>query len=318
MYLLYLEYFLNQIMLKRLFSKKTTKPIVIVEKKPIVIVEKKPKFIVDKQTNQVFNSKDLLTLIASYIIPPFFSKNDWNTFSKLCKTTSRISSIQKHKKAIEFNVDLISFDKNRIVKEAHEKLLKIDAIKRDKSVRSTMNYDNWKSSSISKISDVINGNNAYFSKSFSFADSSLMTDALKIILDETIALFDKKPFSFIASSDYKMEKIINDCFSKIPLKTNVKKFVTSSFLQSNLSSYVQSNNECVIFINTRIFRDKNILNLIICNTIMHQKAITNNILESAQNDRKCYISVENDNERYVVYDFIMNSKELSKHVEFTY
>ena len=274
---------------------------------------KREKQTIEKQTNDVFNSKDVLMLISAYIIPPCFSKKDWNTFSRLCKNTSKVANILKQKKVTAFNVDLVSFEKEKMVRDAHAKLFKIDAEKREKLIKRSMNYEDWKLST-SKILDVIKGNSSYYTKSISLnSHQDLLSDTFKIVINETFDLFHEKKFSFFSTADYKIEKFMKDFFTEKKITSNWK-IVPSC----NLVCHFKSENDCVVLINIRSYRENDILSIVVCNTFMHQKTTIDNILQSSQNDKKYNISIGTDNEKYVVYDFIMNDRKLRNHVEFSF
>lgn len=268
--------------------------------------------ILEKQTNEAFNSKDILNIIASYIIPPLFRKRDWNTFNRLCRNTYKIGGSWKNAKAALFKVDMVKFEKERFVRETTHKLKSASSLQKEMENRKTIDRAGWKKSLLN-ISNVMDGNMPYFRTHITFKSDGHLIDALGVILDDMFNSFGEKQFSLFAKSPSEWKCLTE----KISKNSKIKHFNENDIPaiggNGNIYRYLKGNNP----IDPIVFTDSRGSTLVIVvSNLTHQRVTLDNILKASEKGKKYDISYFCPTEITVVYDIISTNLDLSRHVNF--
>lgn len=279
----------------------------------------------------VFHSNDILNIIADYIVTPKFSKQDWNTFSRLNRKTSTISKRRKTDKTKVFKVDLIDFEKRKVIQNAISELSIISTKKTEKQRKKDLQYSSkWKLFMFG-INNIAKRRllpyyryTMHFDTNVSVGDvleNAILKDIFNVFSSRSANLYvchdlrgfvDKfliKNMKFPINKDiyigngrlYLMCKAVDDdCSILIDYTTNVSKTVIEQSKRGILRKV------------SKLF---NCLTLVFCNVLEHQKQTIQKVLKSAKNDKIYTIDYVTKHEKNLFYDFLSDA-QLSAHVRY--
>ena len=272
-------------------------------------------------SNNVFDSKDILTIIAGYINHPQFKKTDWNSFVRICKKTSVIGEKCKIIKAKTFGVDINEFEKDRIIIDGIKQIKNIQSSHLDKKYKQGMNHFLWKFRWSSSIHKVINNKQYYFNLRHLFVSSEALYYCVEnIILKDIVEMVNGKEFNLIVNDNTKnWDMIVGNVLSKYNINPTLPTRYGS--VSTVCIPYVKSKSDIVIFIDCT---DQTyykggygrLLNIIVYNSTEFRKEIVNRIVTCSKKNRKYRIMNFTTSERSIVYDFIIKNQLLLDTVKF--
>lgn len=295
----------------------------------------------------IFVYKDILRHVASFISPPCFKKSDWNSFVRICKITSQIGYDLMNVKSKLFNIDVISFNKKRLIdrvafeikkKEydeereyAEKRFEKMQKNEIAKQVRADKNFDkalkkfakhkkDWEKS-FENFNNVFNGKKTYYQKyeCYDYYHRAFVYDLYYFITYKLISLY-KEKCKIIVQKDAVLPDNIQ--FNKDIIYFEYGKSSPTTLRLKNF--IIMGNEKYELIIDLSYYgRYKTYdeypvyyINIILIDTFEYQKQIVNIIRNNHKKNKRTYLFYRSLAEYFYRYDFVHNNVILKENVNF--
>jgi hypothetical protein len=281
-----------------------------------------------KMSYNINLTKDAWRLIALKIHPPNFSKKDWNSFSRLCSRTSEIAKELKLLKMKSFQVNLLAFEKQRLERDAIERISEIQNQLNKKWVLKQQKIGN-NIGMIKKreILNVIKRNHSFCRFHFFIKDEAIWRQTINNVLVDSLKMLNDNNRQLNLIIRHHPDSATDDGRTIVTsfLLQNVVGFDHESYVNNSFfhvkticySKYTSFDQDdmVLIFHYGRACNEKWFLNVIFCNKIAFQKEKLNQIIENTKKDKKTDIYFSSELE-LVLYDFIRDNPVISSLVQF--